>query len=208
MNVDILMSERTLLTGENSSELSKDCFKFLFSGVKHHAGSIGEPEELKGFFKKRKKIILSGDRGIYFTTYSPLDDLIKNYENFSFFNRKFIDSGYVNLIDLNIIIERFGFNKDKDDPFDFFRKEIGLIGDVTKELGVNRFVIDPLSSLFSRFEDINAVRNGIVELAVMLDEIDCKILLTSIKNDVLSFSYDDFNNLLKSALNFDNVIEK
>ena len=202
MDIDTLSGKKFLLIGNESYDSSKECLKFLFSGVKENNYDIGEPEELKGFFKKRKKINLSGERGLYFTTYH-LEDLVKKYENLSFFNHDFINNGYVNLINLKIVME--GLNIDKGNNLNFLKEEISLIENLVKQLEIERLVIDPLGSLFSNFKEIDEIRNGIDELSLMIDKIDCKILLSSISSSDLTISYKEFNDILREKINFDQV---
>ena len=49
---------------------------------------------------------INGERGVFFTITEPLFKLTKNMEGFEFYDKKLIESGMVNLIDLRIISER------------------------------------------------------------------------------------------------------
>ena len=54
-----------------------------------------------------------GERGVFFTITEPLFKLTKNMEGFDFYDKKLIESGMVNLIDLRIISERLGLDTEK-----------------------------------------------------------------------------------------------
>jgi len=54
-----------------------------------------------------------GERGVFFTITEPLFKLTKNLDSFNFYDKKLIESGMVNLIDLRIISERLGLDTEK-----------------------------------------------------------------------------------------------
>ena len=68
-----------LLTGCSGSGKTTLCMQYLFEGAK------------------------KGERGVFFTITEPLFKLTKNLEGFSFYDKKLIESGMVNVIDLRII---------------------------------------------------------------------------------------------------------
>jgi circadian clock protein KaiC len=73
-----------LMPGSSGSGKTTLCMQFLINGAKQ------------------------GKRGIFFTTTEPLFKLTKNMDGFSFYDKKLIESGMVNLIECKTIGDRFG----------------------------------------------------------------------------------------------------
>jgi circadian clock protein KaiC len=89
MSGGIPLGSTVLVTGCSGSGKTTLCMQFLFNGAK------------------------KGERGVFFTITEPLFKLTKNLEGFSFYDKKLIESGMVNIIDLRIISERLGLDTEK-----------------------------------------------------------------------------------------------
>ena len=85
----IPMGNTVLTVGPSGSGKTTLCMQFLVNGAK------------------------MGERGVFFTITEPLFKLTKNMEGFDFYDKKLIESGMVNLIDLRIISERLGLDTEK-----------------------------------------------------------------------------------------------
>ena len=81
------------------------------------------------------------ERGVFFTITEPLFKLTKNMEGFGFYNKKLIESGMVNLIDLRIISERLGLDTEKYSVEDAGAL-LDILRDIADELNVKRLIID------------------------------------------------------------------
>ena len=120
----------------------------------------------------------NGDRGVFFTITEPLFKLTKNMEGFSFYDKKLIESGMVNLIDLRIISERLGLDTEKYSVEDASAL-LDILRDIADELNVKRLVIDSITALCYRLQTKEMIRDFIFKLGSSLAAMDCTTILTS-----------------------------
>src|SRR4030043_818512 len=92
-----------------------------------------------------------GERGVFFTITEPLFKLTKNLDGFSFYDKKMIESGMVNLIDLRIISERLGLDAEKYTVEDASAL-LDVLRDIAEELNVKRLVMDSITALCYRLQ--------------------------------------------------------
>src|SRR4030042_5564798 len=119
-----------------------------------------------------------GERGVYFTITEPLFKLTKNLESFSFYDKKLVESGMVNLIDLRIISERLGLDTEKYTVEDAGAL-LDILRDIADELNVKRLVIDSITALCYRLQTPEMIRDFIFKLGSSLAAMKCTTLLTS-----------------------------
>ena len=119
-----------------------------------------------------------GERGVFFTITEPLFKLTKNMEGFNFYDKKLIESGMVNLIDLRIISERLGLDTEKYSVEDASAL-LDILRDIADELNVKRLVIDSITALCYRLQTPEMIRDFIFKLGSSLAAMKCTTLLTS-----------------------------
>ncbi len=119
-----------------------------------------------------------GERGVFFTITEPLFKLTKNLETFSFYDKKLIESGMVNLIDLRIISERLGLVAEKYTVEDASAL-LDILRDIANELNVERLVIDSITALCYRLQTPEMIRDFVFKLGSSLAAMNCTTLLTS-----------------------------
>jgi circadian clock protein KaiC len=119
-----------------------------------------------------------GERGVFFTITEPLFKLTKNLEGFSFYDKKLIENGMVNLIDLRIISERLGLDTEKYSVEDASAL-LDVLRDIADELNVKRLVIDSITALCYRLQTKEMIRDFIFKLGSSLAAMKCTTLLTS-----------------------------
>jgi circadian clock protein KaiC len=119
-----------------------------------------------------------GDRGVFFTITEPLFKLTKNMENFQFYDKKLIESGMINLIDLRIISERLGLDAEKYTVEDASAL-LEILKDIADELHVKRLVIDSITALCYRLQSKEMIRDFIFKLGSSLAAMNCTTILTS-----------------------------
>ncbi len=119
-----------------------------------------------------------GERGVFFTITEPLFKLTKNMEGFSFYDKKLIENGMVNLIDLRIISERLGLDTEKYSVEDASAL-LDVLRDIADELNVKRLVIDSITALCYRLQTKEMIRDFIFKLGSSLAAMKCTTLLTS-----------------------------
>jgi circadian clock protein KaiC len=119
-----------------------------------------------------------GERGVFFTITEPLFKLTKNMEGFNFYDKKLIESGMVNLIDLRIISERLGLDTEKYTVEDASAL-LDILKDIADELNVKRLIIDSITALCYRLQTPEMIRDFIFKLGSSLAAMKCTTLLTS-----------------------------
>ena len=119
-----------------------------------------------------------GERGIFFTATEPLFKLTKNMEGFSFYDKKLIESGMVNLIELRIISERLGLDMEKYTAEDASAL-LDVLRDIVDELDVKRLVIDLVTALCYRLQTKEMIRDFVFKLGSSLAAMSCTSIFTS-----------------------------
>ncbi|MFH0875327.1 MAG: ATPase domain-containing protein [archaeon] len=105
------------------------------------------------------------EKGIIFTLNEPDMKLVSFFEKYSFFDKKYIESGYLNIIDLRTVLIKKKDNKyTTAEPYEI----LNFIAEQFSEIKPKRIVIDSLSALCSQFEDEATVRHFLFELGNLL----------------------------------------
>lgn len=143
-----------LVVGSSGSGKTTLCMQYLINGAK------------------------KGERGVFFTITEPLFKLTKNLDGFSFYDKKLIESGMVNLIDLRIISERLGLDTEKYTVEDASAL-LDILRDIADELNVKRLVIDSITALCYRLQTPEMIRDFIFKLGSSLAAMNCTTMLTS-----------------------------
>ena len=120
----------------------------------------------------------NGDRGVFFTITEPLFKLTKNMEKFQFYDKKLIETGMVNIIDLRIISDRLGLDAEKYAVEDADAL-LDVLKDIADELKVKRLVIDSITALCYRLQTKELIRDFIFKLGASLAAMKCTSILTS-----------------------------
>lgn len=154
LNGGIPTGSTVLTVGSSGSGKTTMCMQFLINGAK------------------------MGERGVFFTITEPLFKLTKNMEGFNFYDKKLIESGMVNLIDLRIISERLGLDTEKYTVEDASAL-LDILRDIADELNVKRLVIDSITALCYRLQTPEMIRDFIFKLGSSLAAMKCTTLLTS-----------------------------
>ena len=150
----IPVGNTVLVTGSSGSGKTTLCMQFLINGAK------------------------KGERGVFFTITEPLFKLTKNMDGFEFYDKKLIESGLVNLIDLRIISERLGLDTEKYTVEDASAL-LDILRDIADELNVKRLVIDSITALCYRLQTREMIRDFIFKLGSSLAAMKCTTFLTS-----------------------------
>ena len=154
MGGGIPVGSTVLMVGSSGSGKTTLCMQFLINGAK------------------------KGERGVFFTITEPLFKLTKNMEGFSFYDKKLVESGMVNLIDLRIISERLGLDTEKYTVEDAAAL-LDVLKDIADELNVKRLVIDSITALCYRLQTKEMIRDFIFKLGSSLAAMKCTTFLTS-----------------------------
>jgi circadian clock protein KaiC len=150
----IPLGNTVLLVGSSGSGKTTLCMEFLTNGA------------------------LNDERGVFFTITEPLFKLTKNMEKFKFFDKKYIENGTVNIIDLRIISDRLGLDAEKYSVEDASAL-LDVLKDIADELQVKRLVIDSITALCYRLKSDEMIRDFIFKLGSSLAAMGCTTILTS-----------------------------
>jgi len=150
----IPLGNTVLMVGSSGSGKTTACMQFLINGANQ------------------------GERGVFFTITEPLFKLTKNMDGFAFYDKKLIESGMVNLIDLRIISERLGLDTEKYSIEDASAL-LDILRDIADELNVKRLVIDSITALCYRLQSREMIRDFIFKLGSSLAAMNCTTFLTS-----------------------------
>ena len=143
-----------LLAGSSGSGKTTLCMQFLADGARQ------------------------GERGIFFTVTEPLFKLTKNMEGFNFYDKKLVESGMVNLIDLRIISERLGLDVGKY-TVEEASALLDVLYNIVDELNIKRLVIDSITALCYRLQTKEMIRDFIFKLGSSLAAMNCTSIFTS-----------------------------
>jgi len=149
-----------------------------------------------------------GERGVFFTITEPLFKLTKNMESFEFYDKKLIETGMVNLIDLRIISERLGLDTEKYSVEDASAL-LDILRDIADELNVKRLIIDSITALCYRLQTAERIRDFIFKLGSSLAAMNCTTLLTSeVPPNVFRYSQYDVEEFISDGIMFLGDIER
>ncbi len=162
----IPVGSTVLVVGSSGSGKTTLCMQYLINGAKQ------------------------GERGVFFTITEPLFKLTKNMEGFGFYDKKLIESGMVNLIDLRIISERLGLDTEKYSVEDASAL-LDILRDIADELNVKRLIIDSITALCYRLQTKEMIRDFIFKLGSSLAAMKCTTFLTS-EVPPMTFQYSQY----------------
>ena len=180
----IPIGDTVLMVGSSGSGKTTLCMQFLANGAKQ------------------------GERGVFFTITEPLFKLTKNLQNFEFYDKKLIESGTINLIDLRIISERLGLDAEK-----YTLEDAGalldVLNDIANELNVKRLVIDSITALCYRLQTKEMIRDFIFKLGSSLAAMNCTTILTSeVPPNVIQYSQYGIEEFIADGILFLGDVER
>jgi len=178
MNGGIPLGSTVLITGCSGSGKTTLCMQYLFNGARN------------------------GERGVFFTITEPLFKLTKNLEGFHFYDKKLIETGMVNIIDLRIISERLGLDAEKYTVEDAGAL-LDILKDIADELDVKRLVMDSITALCYRLQTREMIRDFIFKLGTSLAAMNCTTFLTSeVPPQTFKFSQYEIEEFISDGIIF------
>ena len=180
----IPVGSTVLMVGSSGSGKTTLCMQFLANGAKED------------------------ERGVFFTITEPLFKLTKNLESFDFYDRKLIESGKINLIDLRIISDRLGLDSEK-----YTLEDAGalldVLNDIANELNVKRLIIDSITALCYRLQTKEMIRDFIFKLGSSLAAMNCTTILTSeVPPNVIQYSQYGIEEFIADGILFLGDVER
>lgn len=120
----------------------------------------------------------NGEKTIFLSVTEASDKLIENVIPYNFFDKDLIEKGNLLMLDLPKIYERLGLTKDE-----LTVEEIGIlvanILGLAREAGVNRMVIDSITSVGYKLKTQEKIRSFILKISNGLSQMGCTSMLVS-----------------------------
>jgi circadian clock protein KaiC len=119
-----------------------------------------------------------GERSLFLSVTEASQKLIQNLSTFEFFHRDLVENGSLVFVDLPKVYDRLGLGREE-----MTSEEIGIllrtIRDLVRSLGIQRLVLDSLTSVCYRIRREEQIRDFMLRLGQELKEAGCTSLLVS-----------------------------
>ena len=123
---------------------------------------------------------LAGEACAHFTATEPSVKLLENIRQYAFFDMNMIDSGLINVFDMDVLYSWLGLDKASFD-LDDVHALIKAIVDIVNTIGVTRLVIDSVTTLCYKIKSEQLIRDFLFTLGKKLATLGCtKILISEI----------------------------
>ena len=121
---------------------------------------------------------VAGENSLFISVTEDSEKLLANIIPYKFFDRDLIQSGKLVFVDLPAMYERLGMTKSE-----LTMEEIDLlvaaIGNLVKELGVKRLVMDSITSVCYKLKTPEKIRDFILKMGKILSDLGCTSVLVS-----------------------------
>ena len=121
---------------------------------------------------------VAGENSLFISVTEDSEKLLANIIPYKFFDRDLIKSGKLVFVDLPAMYERLGMTKSE-----LTMEEIDLlvaaIGNLVKELGIKRLVMDSITSVCYKLKTPEKIRDFILKMGKILSDLGCTSVLVS-----------------------------
>jgi len=121
---------------------------------------------------------INGENCLYVSVTEPYEKLLANMIPYDFFRKDLIRSGRLTFVDISSIYESLGFNRDRMSIEDVDLL-VAAIGDIARETGSRRLVIDSITSVAYQLDTQEKLRNLMLGLSRTLSALGTTTLLIS-----------------------------
>ena len=119
-----------------------------------------------------------GEACAHFTATEPSVKLLENVRQFNFFDIELVDSGLINVFDMDVLNDWLGLNKSTFEKEDI-NALVKAITDIVNTIGVTRLVIDSVTTLCYKIPSDQLIRDFLFTLGKSLSTLGCTTLLVS-----------------------------
>lgn len=119
-----------------------------------------------------------GEPALFLSVTEASAKLRQNLSTFEFFRTELIEQGLLHFVDVPVIYEKLGLDREVLSP-DEVDLLVRAVGDLVRELGIRRLVIDSITSVSYRFGREEQIREFMLKLSQRLSEAGCTSLLVS-----------------------------
>ena len=121
---------------------------------------------------------LAGEACAHFTATEPSVKLLENIRQYSFFDVSLVDTGLINVFDMDVLYHWLGLDKTSFD-LDDVHALIKAITDIVNTIGVTRLVIDSVTTLCYKIKSEQLIRDFLFTLGKKLATLGCTTILIS-----------------------------
>ena len=118
----------------------------------------------------------AGEACAHFTATEPSVKLLENIRQFGFFDMKMVDTGLINVFDMDVLYSWLGLEKSTFD-LDDVHSLIKSIVDIVNTIGVTRLVIDSVTTLCYKIKSEQLIRDFLFTLGKKLARVALQSLL-------------------------------
>ena len=122
---------------------------------------------------------IEGENSLFISVTEASEKLLKNVVPYEFFDDMLIEKGILTFIDMPALYERLGLQKEEEFSFEEIDILVNSIGDIVRELGVKRLVIDSITSVCFQLKALEKIRDFILKLGKTLSRLGCTSILVS-----------------------------
>jgi circadian clock protein KaiC len=119
---------------------------------------------------------MKNENSLFVSVTENSEKLLTNIIPYRFFDKGLIKSGRLVFVDLPIMYERLGMTKPE-----LSMEEIDLLvaslGDLAKELGTKRLVVDSITSVCYKLKTSEKIRDFVLKLGKVLSDLNCTSIL-------------------------------
>jgi len=112
----------------------------------------------------------------HFTATEPSIKLLENIRQYAFFDMKMVDSGKINVFDMDVLYSWLGLDKASFD-LDDVHALIKAIINIVHEIGATRLVIDSVTTLCYKIKSEQLIRDFLFTLGKKLASLGCTTIL-------------------------------
>jgi len=116
--------------------------------------------------------------GLYISLTEPVSKAMKNIHAMSFFKKEYINPTQVYFTDLRGIIKGLDL-EGKDFTREDIMTVVDAVGNMVKQSGAKRVVIDSVTAMAYRLKDRDLIRDFIFQLGTFLSQTDANVVMTS-----------------------------
>ncbi|VVB76350.1 DNA repair and recombination protein RadB [Candidatus Tiddalikarchaeum anstoanum] len=120
----------------------------------------------------------NNESGIYITLTEPITKALQNISNTEFYDKTVTDALKIHFTDLRTAIQLLEI-KEKSITKNDIDKIIDTIGQLVKQTGSKRLVIDSITALAYMLNEKDLIRYFVFRLGTMLSTLNCTTILTS-----------------------------
>lgn len=122
---------------------------------------------------------LAGENSLFISVTEASEKLLRNVIPYDFFEPSLLDRGVLTLLDMPAIYSKLGLQKQEEFTFEEIDILVGTIGDIVRELGIKRLVIDSITSVCFQLKALEKIRDFILKLGKTLSRLGCTTILVS-----------------------------